>query len=306
MEKIYFEINEKLAETANKMNSMSNYRVGSKTEEYTTMCTEVYNIAEKVAEANPNEAADAERLAQRYAKQLAEWFNKDAEISARYPSVLVSGAGNFDVRKKQKQIDAWDKNHEKFNQIQELKEKIERLMYKKAVIKSDDENAIEKLEEKIEKLKEKQEKMKAANRAVRLKDVEKGNEKLEALGYSDEEIQKLRTPNAFERVGFEPYALTSNNANIKRLEGRLKQLKDEKSRAPEDWGNEFFEVKEDKEEMRIKLFFDGKPDEDVRSLLKHKGFRWSPKNQAWQRNLNENGRQATKSIIKALSEMNAD
>ena len=42
------------------------------------------------------------------------------------------------------------------------------------------------------------------------------------------------------------------------------------------------------EENRLQLLFDEKPSEEQRSKLKSWGFRWSPSNKAWQRQLNSN------------------
>lgn len=59
-------------------------------------------------------------------------------------------------------------------------------------------------------------------------------------------------------------------------------------------------VVENAEAMRIQLIFDGKPDEETRNLLKSNGFRWSPSFGAWQRQLNNNGIYATKSVLEKL------
>lgn len=88
------------------------------------------------------------------------------------------------------------------------------IFYGKDVIKSSDENAIEKLQEKVDELRETQEQMKEANKAIRLKDTEKGNELLRNMGYTDEQITDLRTPDFCGRLGFPNYALTNNNANM--------------------------------------------------------------------------------------------
>ena len=60
------------------------------------------------------------------------------------------------------------------------------------------------------------------------------------------------------------------------------------------------EVVENKEIMRVQLLFDGKPDESTRQLLKRKGFNWSPREKAWQRQLTENGIRAVKDILRVL------
>ena len=67
--------------------------------------------------------------------------------------------------------------------------------------------------------------MKAANRAIRLKETEKGNEKLRDMGYSDIQIKQLREPDFCGRIGYPDYALRNNNANIHRVESRFKSLK---------------------------------------------------------------------------------
>jgi len=59
---------------------------------------------------------------------------------------------------------------------------------------------------------------------------------------------------------------------------------------------------ENQELMRIQLEFDGKPSEDIRSLLKQNGFKWSPKNQVWQRQLTLNAKSATRQLLYDLIE----
>lgn len=53
---------------------------------------------------------------------------------------------------------------------------------------------------------------------------------------------------------------------------------------------------ENAELMRLQLVFDGKPSDEVREALKHWGFRWSPKNGAWQRQLTGNARFALRQL----------
>lgn len=50
------------------------------------------------------------------------------------------------------------------------------------------------------------------------------------------------------------------------------------------------------EENRVQILFDGKPDANIRSELKHAGFRWAPSQGAWQRMLNHDGIYAAKTI----------
>jgi len=58
-------------------------------------------------------------------------------------------------------------------------------------------------------------------------------------------------------------------------------------------------VVRNKEDMRLQLMFDGKPDEKTRETLKSNGFRWAPSCMAWQRLLNENAEWALRRMAKA-------
>lgn len=49
--------------------------------------------------------------------------------------------------------------------------------------------------------------------------------------------------------------------------------------------NDLFSVKRDTSENRLNLFFEGKPEDEVRSELKHNGFKWSPSRGCWTRQL---------------------
>ena len=305
MDRIYFGINESGARTAHNMMSFSDYKEGSKTAGYKAMVDKAYELGEQVIKARPSEEERVKGLCERYSRRLAQNINKDIQIGMMCPSVMISGAGNFPVKKKEKQVAAWDKNHEDYKQVEGILHKIESIFYGKDVIKSDDENAIEKLQEKVDGLRENQEQMKEANKAIRMKDTEKGDSILRDMGYTDEQISELRKPDFCGRIGYPDYMLTNNNANIRRLEGRIKSLQATKSKGTKESENKFFKVKENVEAMRVQLFFEGKPDSEVRDILKSNGFRWAPSVGAWQRQLNTNGRYAVDRVIKELEEKEA-
>lgn len=303
MERVYYSINEAAARTAHQMMSFSDYKEDSKTAEYKGYVDRAYELADKIAAARPDQADRVYSMAARYSKRMAEYMNRDIHIGGMCPSVMISGAGNFPVRKKEKQNQAWDKNHQFFNETQGIISKMESILHGKELIKSSDEDAIEKLEEKLENLKDMQERMKVANKAVRLKDKEKGNEQLRIMGYSDEQISGLREPDFCGRVGYPDYTLKNNNANIHRIEGRIKELKATKAKGTQKIECKFFKIVRNVEEMRLQLFFEGKPEQEVREVLKSNGFRWSPHNMCWQRHLNGNSEYSLKRIIEQLEKM---
>lgn len=301
MERKYFTINESSARTAHNMMSMRDYVSNSTTDEYIHLVDAAYQIAEKVAEKRPDEAERAERIAERYSKKLAEYFNRESSIGMMCPSVMISGAGHFPVKKKQRQVAAWERNHKFYEEIQSIKNKLENILYGKEIIKSSDVRAIEKLEEQLQDLKANQEQMKTANKAIRLKNVEDGNDRLREMGYSEEAIIQLRTPDFCGRVGYPAYVLQNNNANIHRIENRIKDLQAVKDRGTSETEYKTFRAVENTEIMRYQILFDGKPEAEIRAILKSNGFKWAPSQEAWQRQITANGKYAFKKVIELLA-----
>ena len=87
--------------------------------------------------------------------------------------------------------------------------------------------------------------------------------------------------------------MTNNNAEIRRLKKRIEELSIAKETDYVGWEFEGGEVVPNKENCRLQIFFDEKPDEEKRSALKMRGFHWSPTEGAWQRQLNSNAIYAT-------------
>ena len=52
---------------------------------------------------------------------------------------------------------------------------------------------------------------------------------------------------------------------------------------------------------RLQLLFDTKPDEEIRTLLKGRGFKWSRYEQAWQRLYNKNGIYAVRCVVDLIN-----
>ena len=302
MERVYYSINEESARVAHNMMSMRDYADGSTTADYRGAVDKAYDLADRVAEKKPDEAERAYRLAERYSKKMAEYYNKESSIGMMCPSVMISGAGNFPVKKKERQVAAWQRNHEFYQYVQGILSKMENILYGREIIKSDDDRAIEKLEEKLEDLKAMQEHMKMVNKAIRMKDTEAGNDVLREMGYSEENIKELRKPDYCGITGYPSFQLTNNNANIHRIEERIKKLKEVKERGDRMAEYELFKVAENAEIMRLQIFFDDKPDSDTREILKKNGFRWAPSQGAWQRQLTDNAKYSLKRVIKELEE----
>lgn len=291
----YHTINEEAARRANDMNSFRDYKAGSATAEYRRMVDAATELAERQKQrVDPMYHEKIDRLLETYCRKLAENMNASYSIEARCPSILISGGGNFPVRKKEKQNAARDRNLEEWNYIQGLLDKIRGVGT--GGISSDDPQAVEKLEAKLATLEKHQEMMKAANAAIRMKDPVKRDAKLADLGYTPEQITQLIEPDFCGRIGYPAYALQNNNANIQRIRGRIEELKKRSESTLEVWEFDRGRVVVNTTENRLQIIFDGKPDADIRTELKSEGFRWAPSQGAWQRQLTDNAMRAARRL----------
>ena len=297
MEIQFYTISEDMARAANDANSMSDYKQGSATEEYRKRVESVYAVVEKIKQKRPNLAEKAERMAGRYSKKLAEYYNSYYRNEASCPSVLISGAGNFPVKKKNKQNSRRDSLMQEWNSLESYAKKITNLLTMNQPILSGDAQAIEMLEEKLESLTELQDRMKAVNAYWRKHKTVEGCPELSVS--QQEELKKAMSESwHLSDAPFAGYQLSNNNAKIKNTKARLERLKKAKEAGTKETENDFFT-----DLMRLQLFFDGKPDEETRDIVKKHGFRWSPKNGCWQRQLTSNGRYAAKKAVEEIEKL---
>ena len=103
---------------------------------------------------------------------------------------------------------------------------------------------------------------------------------------------------------FRAYSLANSNQNIRQVKERIRVLRNAQS-APEREAvhGDGYILKEDKTDNRILFIFEGKPNEEVRKILKRHAFKWSPNRSAWIRMLNGNGREAAKIVISKLNDL---
>jgi len=296
----YYPINESAARRAKEAISFSDYRTGSATAEYRQYVDEAVKIAERQkARVDPMYHDKIDGLLDSYARKLAANMNSGYSITARVPSVLIAGPSNFPVRKKEKQNAASDRNMQEWRDIQGLLDKIRSTGM--GGISADDPNAVSKLESKLAGLEKSQENMKAANAYYRKHKTLDGCPVLSA-----EQIQKLTASMANRWYGraatqpFEAYSLQNNNAEINRLKKRIEGLKKHEILHHAGWKFDGGKVEANKQDNRLQVFFDEKPDAATREELKRNGFRWSPKATpeagAWQRQLNYNAYYAANDV----------
>jgi hypothetical protein len=287
----YYPINEESARLAKQANSYFDYKEGSATAEYRQKVDNAVEIGEqqkKNVDSIHHEKID--RLVNTYARRLAENINNRNIIEYRVPSVMISGAGNFPVRRKQKQNEARDKNSKERREIQGLLDKIQSTGM--GGISADDPDVIQKLQSRLEELQKSHETMKATNAYYRKHKTLEGCPNLtpETIKALNEVMAKYK----HHTLPFESYTLSNNNASIKRLQDRIEEVNRKNKSEYAGWDFDGGNVKVNKCDNRLQIFFDSKPDEDVRSELKSNGFRWSPKAGAWQRQLTNNALHSAK------------
>ena len=282
----YYSINEGAARRAKEMNSFSDYKPGSATAEYRHYVDNAFEIAQaQKKRVDPMYHEKIDSLLDTYARKLAANMNHSFAIDARVPSILIAGGSNFPVRQKEKQNAARDSNMQEWQYIQGLLDKIRSTGM--GGIRQDDPQAIPKLEKKLAGLEKAQETMKAVNAYYRKHGTLDGCPHL-----SPENLEKLKAAMVsgwhYEKKPFQSWELSNNSAEIRRIRQRIDSLTRARETVYVGWEFEGGHVEANREQSRLQVFFDGKPDADTRQQLKEHGFRWAPSVGAWQRLLNGN------------------
>ena len=290
----YYSINEGAARRAKEMNSFSDYKPGSATAEYRHYVDEAFALAqEQKKRVDPMYHEKIDSLLDTYARKLAANMNHGYEIDARVPSILIAGGSNFPVRKKEKQNAARDSNMQEWQYIQGLLDKIRSTGM--GGIRQDDPQAIPKLQKKLAGLEKTQETMKAVNAYYRKHGTLDGCPHL-----SPENLENLKADMAsgwhYEKKPFQSWELSNNNAEIRRVRQRIESLTRANEVAYVGWEFDSGHVEANRDQGRLQVFFDGKPEADARQQLKENGFRWAPSVGAWQRLLNDNAYHASDRI----------
>lgn len=83
------------------------------------------------------------------------------------------------------------------------------------------------------------------------------------------------------------WELSNLSQNIRSIKLRIEKLERLDKVQAQSFENNNIKVEVNKDQNRIMIYFPGKPEEEIRKKLKHHGFRWSPRNQAWQSYINQ-------------------
>jgi hypothetical protein len=245
------------------------------------------------ARRSDRKARQADRAA-RLSSEASSMFGRAREAIAGIPPGQPILVGHHSEKRHRHDLERHDTRMRKAIDLQKAAEEAaRRAATESTAISSDDPDAPDKIRERITALEHRQEMMTAANKVYRNKKLtdEQKVTKLIELGLSDKAARGGLEKDFAGRIGFPGYALTNNNANMRRLRQRLADLEAKaKATARPDVVGDGWVIREDLDDNRLLIMFTGVPDAARRAKLKSNGFRWSPTRSAWVRQLNNRAR----------------
>lgn len=301
----YGSIDEETARNAHYCIHMSDYKPGSATASYRNSVNEAAQMVEQqkaCVSAFYHDKLDA--LLNSYARRLAQWTNDYNRNQASYPSQFIAGAGNFNMRKHNRQMAREGSLWEEYRQIEAILDKIRSVGT--GPVDLADPHAREMLTERLNSQRQMLEDAKTANAYYRKHKTLEG-----CPGLSEKNRAWLTRPGVFasgdgspiSQYGspFPAYELASIRGKIERTEQRLAELERREQQAEEPQTGTAFDggqIVRNIDLNRLQILFDTIPDAATRAALKQNGFRWSPKNQAWQRQLTDNAERAARQVLR--------
>lgn len=250
-------------------------------------------LAEDLAELKA-QGIDSETLTayeQRYKSLFSAWLNAKSNCI----SAMITGPARFPIQKAEKANRSEQKHYDIF---QQWREKAKKAIVKKTQPEKTYNSEIERYKQELDGMRKNHELMKAGNIAIKKAHKDKTDISqylIDTFGIKPHMIDWTM------KFGF---GLQNNNANMKRIEARIKELEAKEQNRQNEPEKEFSfnggKVVVNYEADRIQIMHDTKPGQDVITLMKKNGFKWSPFNKAWQRQLTANAIYVTKHLINQL------
>lgn len=259
---------------------MFKYNTEEQPEEPKTAWAGRADYAERRAEKAERYAECAEK-ARKNAERLQKPINDmHGDVAFFTQPNINTSAGRAFTRQREKMFASYEKGFEERAKAAYYDEKSENFSKEPTAISSDDPEALRKLKDKLEKLTAEHKEHLAHNKALN-KAIKDGTAETNKFGWA--------TLN-----GKSYYFTTNEAAEIRRLKDRIEEL--ENLEVPENYSFDGGTVVFNTSENRVQILFDEIPDSETRENLKRNGFKWSPRQQAWQRMLNTTGIRTVKRL----------
>jgi len=215
---------------------------------------------------------------------------------SRCMSAMITGPARFPVERNRKRCDI---AHRRLTELLDFRTRAlaairKTLQPELRPIMTGDADAADRLREKIAQAEKLQGRMKAANAAIRAHAKAGPEAQIAALmaqGHPEARARELLRPDFCGRIGFPDYALTNNNANVRRMKERLAAIAKAQATPETVQEGKAARLEDCPADNRVRLFFPGKPGLAIRDSLKANGFRWTPSLGCWQAYRNPRSRQ---------------
>ncbi len=230
-----------------------------------------------------------------YKARYVNLFSSYLAAKSRCISWMITGPANFPTRRAEK-ANRSEERHYQLWQVWRLKAK--KAILRKAQPQKTYLSEIERYRNDLDSMRKNHELMKQGNAAI-AKAVKTGTDISEYL------VRTFNIPphmiDWHMKFGF---GLKNNLANMKRVEQRIKELESKERNRNGDTDKSYRfaggEVVLNYEADRVQVLFDEKPNEELRTVLKKHGFKWSPRYTAWQRQLTQNAIYVASGLFKKL------
>ena len=236
-----------------------------------------------------------------------------ATRSKTFSTAITGGAGitekQISTNEKKMRLQAekselWNQKYDKLHKILEkiAKNKPEDLYEEGDVIKSTDNNAMTKLQQKLKMLQDRKTMLK--NGVVAAKEYQKNKDLSVFKKYNIDEETTKTIVNHIDKGGkptekdmYNWFTMPYLNRDIKEVEKRIAILEKNQAKGTDEILIEGGKIVHNGEAQRLQIFFDGIPSKEVREALKANAFKWAPTTKAWQRTLTENAKYAVNQYL---------
>ena len=231
-------------------------------------------------------------------------------IRARTFSTAITGGAGITERKIASNEKLMRSEHERLQKHIDLQEKLAKIAKNKPtdqyeegdVIKSTDNNAITKLQQKLKMLQDRKTMLK--NGVVAAKEYQKSKDISVFKQYNIDSETTEQIINHIDKGGkptekdmYSWFTMPYLNRDIKEVENRIATLEKNQAKGTDETLIEGGKIVYNGEAQRLQIFFDGIPSKEVREALKSHAFKWAPTAKAWQRTLTENAKYAVNQYL---------
>lgn len=273
------DINEETAKRAYMWCSFDPEKAGERERAaYVQKIKNIIDIAEKMS-ISSEQKEKAKEFLERYKSMLLEKWNSYLVAKSRTASPMITGASKFPTEKNRKALESEHKRSVELSDFIKKSEEnliklIKNLMPAEAKSAEVQKRIVENINETVEILKNP-----GFYNTALFRSSLRG--KMLTIAKHDPDLINF----IVEKIKESPVKIfTDKNSFWGDLES-LKKKQEEPIKINEETKINGIVINKNYEMDRVQLFFDGKPDQETISLLKHRGFHWSPSTKSWMRKL---------------------